>query len=284
MSLRAIRVEGEVVPRDAGPRPVLVWLPVRHLVIDEAYQRPLGNGNWRKIRAIAKAFDWARFSPVLVAPVDPAEGDGLFAVIDGQHRAHAALLAGQAEVPALIVTADRAQQAAGFVAVNAQAMAVTSLIVYRAALAAGEAQALAMDACVAAAGGRLMTANASTRHKKAGEVYAVALIRDHVAAGRAGVVTAGLAALRQSRVGQDPVLWGNTFLAPWLGALAGQPDAARRDDLAGFLDSADWARVMTGAAKLRAQPAYAGKSQQVIVTQLMAAMLIRWADRGQVAA
>ena len=38
------------------------------------------------LRRIAEQFDWRLFAPVIVAPIE----GGLFAVIDGQHRTHAA--------------------------------------------------------------------------------------------------------------------------------------------------------------------------------------------------
>jgi hypothetical protein len=65
---------------------MLQWLALDRLVIDDAYQRPLLPGTWKSIEKIAANFQWSRFSPVLVAPI----AGGLFAVIDGQHRVHAA--------------------------------------------------------------------------------------------------------------------------------------------------------------------------------------------------
>jgi len=274
MTLRPISVPGDVVAADPGPRPVLSWVPIRHLMIDEDYQRPLGDTNWRRIRAIAAAFDWLRFSPVMVAPV--ADQPGVFAVIDGQHRVHAALMAGQTEVPALIVAADVAQQATSFIAVNAQATGVSPLHVLRAELGAGNPLALAMRDAVDAAGARLMTAQTSAALRKPGQVFASILIRRHVAAGRGGVVTAGLAALRASKLGGQRRFWDDTFLAPWLRALADVPLAVGRADLAAFLDQHDWVRIRAGAERMRAQPGYARQSVHGIFGALVTAMLRQW--------
>jgi hypothetical protein len=58
--------------------------------------------------------EWAKFSPVIVAPVE----GGMFSIIDGQHRATAAMLRGIEKVPCEIVHIDRARQAEAFAAIN----------------------------------------------------------------------------------------------------------------------------------------------------------------------
>jgi hypothetical protein len=66
------------------------------------------------VKLIAENFDWSKFAPVIVAPVEA----GRFAIVDGQHRTTAAVLRGQKTVPCQIVQADRAKQAEAFAAVN----------------------------------------------------------------------------------------------------------------------------------------------------------------------
>ncbi len=68
---------------DPGPAPMLQWVKVSDLIIDDGYQRPLGKSNWTAIQKIAANFLWSRFQPLLLAPVE----GGRFAIIDGQHRA-----------------------------------------------------------------------------------------------------------------------------------------------------------------------------------------------------
>jgi hypothetical protein len=58
----------------------------RPLRIDPRYQREIGRRGADNIVAIVPAFKWAKFTPVVVAPI----GEGLFAIIDGQHRTTAA--------------------------------------------------------------------------------------------------------------------------------------------------------------------------------------------------
>src|SRR5690606_21829714 len=144
---------------------------IADLVVDDRYQRDLKTGNWAAIRRIAQQFRWSRFSPVLVAPVE----GGRFAVIDGQHRTHAAAMCGHETVPCQVVQMDHAEQAASFAAVNGLVTKVSAGQVYKAALAAGTEWAVACHKAVTGAGCRLMTHNASGDAKKAGEVYALAL-------------------------------------------------------------------------------------------------------------
>lgn len=225
---------------EPGPAPMLQWIAIDRLVVDDRYQRDLKVGNWTAIQRIARNFRWSRFSPVFVAPIE----GGRFAVIDGQHRTHAALMCGMSEVPCQVVRMGFAEQAAAFAAVNGSVTKVTGWNVLRAALAAGEAWAVACHDAVAEAGCTLMTRNGSTDAKRPGEVYATALIRRHVAAGNGLLVTLALDGLRRSLFGHDAAAWGNDVLRPLLDAVAARPwlrkrGAAAPCDLAPFLDEFD---------------------------------------------
>ncbi len=217
MTHRGIHLDGRsTVAPTPGPAPMLQWLAVDRLVIDDDYQRPLGRWNWLAIEKIASHFHWSRFSPVLVAPV----AGGLFAVIDGQHRVHAAALCGMVEVPAMVVQVDLAAQATAFALVNSQTIKVTGFHIYKAALAAGEDWAVRSHAAVTGAGCVLMTYNSSSALKKPGEVYCLALIRKLVEAGQDRAITAGLAAIRAVPGLDRPVVYSDFMLRPWLTAVA----------------------------------------------------------------
>jgi hypothetical protein len=95
---------------------MLQWLDVHLLVVDDSYQRAMGSLAWRHIVSIANTFDWSKFTPVIVAPVE----GGFYAIIDGQHRTTAAFLHNIKKVPCGVVQADRAQQAAAFAAINSK--------------------------------------------------------------------------------------------------------------------------------------------------------------------
>lgn len=195
--------------------PQLQWVKIADLVIDERYQRPLAETNRRAIQAIAAAFNWSRFSPVIVAPVE----GGRYAIVDGQHRCHAAALCGIEAVPAMVALIAPEEQALAFVDINTRQIKVHRLNVYRAALAAGEPWALAASAAVAAAGCQLMTSARSTKDKKPGQVFCVGAIRGLVDRGDAAAVTAGLKAMLEF----DPASVANfseVLLVPWLTAVA----------------------------------------------------------------
>ncbi len=217
MTRRAIDIEGRTVTAtDPGPAPMLQWLPIDRLVIDEAYQRPLGRGNWVSIEKIAANFQWSRFSPVLVAPIE----GGRFAVIDGQHRTHAAAICGLTEVPAMVVQVSLEEQSRAFAWVNSQAIKVSTFHVFKAALSAREDWAVRADAAVSAAGCRLMTSNVSSSAKQPGQVFAIALIKRLIESGLDHAVTTGLAAIKAAPSQNRPACYSDFLLAPWIGAVA----------------------------------------------------------------
>lgn len=223
MTYRAVDIgDHALVEIDPGALPVLQWMPLDALVIDDRYQRPLAVGNWRSIEAIASNFQWSRFAPILVAPVE----DGRFAVIDGQHRAHAARLCGFTSVPASVVEITVAEQAQAFTWVNKQAIRVNHWEVFKAALAAGDDWAVRADAAVSASGCRLMTRNSPAKEKRAGQVYIVAFIRKQIEAGLDWAVTAGLTALSSIPQMQRPAAYTDYLLKPWINAVG---DSGCRD-------------------------------------------------------
>lgn len=198
------------------PAPQLMWVEIADLVIDDRYQRPLNDGNWKAIKRIAKEFRWSRFSPVLVAPVE----GGKYAIIDGQHRAHAAAMCGFERIPAMVALVAPEEQALAFIEINTRQIRVGTHAVYRAALIAGEDWAVACRDAVKAAGCELMTRNnIKQADKKPGQVFCVGLIRQLVDAGKGKAVTDGLAALME----YDPTATANfsdMLLKPWLNAVA----------------------------------------------------------------
>lgn len=223
--LRTVDVSGfaPVASAPRGAAPHLGWVDVASLVVDDDYQRPIGERGRAAIRRIAADFDWALFSTIDVAPRKMADGTVRYCVVDGQHRVHAAALSGIGRVPCRIVSADRAGQARAFAGINGAVTAMTPWQVYKAALAAGEGWARGADAVARLSGCRLMTSNATARQKKPREIYAVGLMRAAVERGdiaREAAVTA-LSALSAARAGDNPLAWTNASLRPWLEAVAG---------------------------------------------------------------
>lgn len=204
------------------PSPMLDWIEISRMVIDDTYQRPINFGGMRTIKAIAANFRWSCFTPVLLAPIE----GGQFAVIDGQHRVHAALLCGIKSVPAMVVPIAATEQAAAFVAVNTARTAMSSFNKYKAGLAAGEAWAVACDSAVTDAGCRLMRFHPSSQNKKPGEVYCVGLIRAMVEGGHARAVTTALTAVSALDEGGTSavLLYSDWLLNPLIKVVAEFPD------------------------------------------------------------
>ena len=240
MTYRKIEVSKETPQTPADQAfPQLDWVRIDRMVIDETYQRDLTPTNWTAIRKIAADFHWSRFSPVLVAPV----ANGQFAVIDGQHRAHAAAICGFETVPAMIVPIDKAEQARAFSGINAGVVKITPHHIYKAALAAGEAWAVTAQATVAAAGCQLMTFNATASAKQPGQIWCIGLIRDLVQKGHAADLRLGLAAMRAYDTQGRVPLYSDYVLAPFISAIAEQR-SFRTLDLTAFLQQHDPFKVM----------------------------------------
>lgn len=132
--------------RIAGVVGSLKMVPVSDLRIDMAFQRNITIGSLRNIRAICKGFDWAKFLPVI------AVRDGAFySVVDGQHRATAALTLGIAEVPVYVLSCTSAEAAAAFAAINGNITPVEPVDLWFAELAAGVPAAVDLQRCLDAA-------------------------------------------------------------------------------------------------------------------------------------
>lgn len=233
VEIRKLKRPADIEP---GPAPMLQWIGIDKLVVDDRYQRDLKTGNWKAIQRIAAGFKWSRFSPVFVAPVE----GGRFAIIDGQHRTHAAAICGFEEVPCQVVQMSVEEQAASFAAVNGLVTRVTPFQIYKAALTAGEEWAVECANICSKADCRLMTFNSSTDAKRAGDIYALSLIRIYQARGLGRLVTFALAGLRKSEGGVEPGMWGNDVLKPLINAVADRPWLERKGvDLARFLDRFD---------------------------------------------
>jgi len=263
------------VPDLARRQPNLRWVRIDRLAIDDDYQRPLGSSNWKAITRIAENFTWSHFSPLIVAPLPDAH----FAIIDGQHRAHAALMRGIAEAPALVVDLDLSARARAFAAINGQVTAIGPHHVYRAALVAGEPWALAAQAAVAMAGCRLMTFVGASAQKRAADIYCVGFIRDHIEAGRGPLLTLALSSLRASKAEADMRAWSFPFLSAWIAALIAVPRAQRRN-LTEFIDAHPPAALFQGVTLLRLKPDYAHRAAKGLMADILREQLSRWVENG----
>jgi hypothetical protein len=134
-----------------GAPPTLEWCAVSDLAIDPSYQRSTRvRASQRLIERIAQYWDWGLCQPLAVARRE----DGSLMVVDGQHRLEAARLRGDlAHLPCVITRFGNAgDEAAAFVALNRQRRPLAKLDLFKAALAAGEAEETAIAAAISDAG------------------------------------------------------------------------------------------------------------------------------------
>jgi hypothetical protein len=152
---------------------MLTWIEAGKLVVDGAYQREIGRRGRLNVQFIAEHFDWSKFAPVIVAPVE----GGLYAIVDGQHRTTAAMLRKIKEVPCQVVQADRAQQAAAYAAVNGNITKTTPQQLFHARLTAGNKDAEALANVCAAGGVEIIRRNVVLGKMGVGQTQAVGALQ-----------------------------------------------------------------------------------------------------------
>lgn len=208
-----------LTPRAPGPRPALRWIPLSRLAVSEAYQRNMAERSVTMIRRAVEGFDWAQLKPLSVA----ARADGWFEVLDGQHTATILLMAGETEAPCLVLPdAPEAAKAEAFVGLNSSRVQVTPMQRHHAAVAAGRAEALAVEAACRAAGAKLLrNAKPAGKYLRGETVAAPALTAIAGRRGEAGLarVLAPLVAAGLAPIPTDAALAAELLLfdAAWAG-------------------------------------------------------------------
>lgn len=158
-----------------GRQPSIEWVPLGELRIDDSYQRSIETDASRKlIRAIAAEWDWDVFD---VLKVSRRPDNSLF-VIDGQHRRAAAELRGDiTQLPCVLKRcAGPAEEARIFIASNRGRKRMSRIDDFRAALGAGDADALAIARLVDAAGLKIAR-HEQPAHVAPGELMIVGSLR-----------------------------------------------------------------------------------------------------------
>ncbi len=191
-------------PLKPGPAPMMNWLEIHLLVVDDSYQRAMGSLAWRHIIAIADNFDWSKFTPVIVAPVE----GGFYAIIDGQHRTTAAFLHNIKKVPCCIVQADRAQQAAAFAAINSKVTRLRHNNIFHAELQAGDVFAARVANVAERAGVKIPRHKMSRRDMPPNGIIAVSSLKSIVAAYGDEVVISALQCITETGDGNPHMLQG----------------------------------------------------------------------------
>jgi len=213
-ALRAIETESyaKVTPPSSfGAPPKLEWLPIKSLRIDPAYQREITLVGRKNIRRIVENFDWSMFAPVIVAPA----GSNLYAIVDGQHRATAAALAGIERVPCSIIDGNRIAQAKAFRSINGNVTKLSSIQIHHAAVAAGEEKAIGVERVCGKAGVVALRYPKPWNTIGPGETMAVQTVARCIAKFGEETTTIALKALRETGDGnagnfKGPIIFGIT--------------------------------------------------------------------------
>lgn len=240
MNFRAISISGYERPpvRDLGARPTLDWFDVADLVVDETYQRRISREGQRAVRRIAAEFDWSFFSPLIIAPIEGKK----YAIIDGQHRATAAMLVGIRKVPCELVLADPRQQAAAFAAINGKIQRASAMQIYHAARAAGETWALRVDRVCQAAGVTILKypISAALPERPRHSTMSAKTIEQLVNRYGSELATDALNCITKSELGDDPAILGHLWMRAIASALNDRPKL-REDSAAlhAFFDDID---------------------------------------------
>jgi hypothetical protein len=166
-----------VAPPDLGPRPSLEWVNPTDLHVDETYQRDLSRRSIALIGKMLREFAWNRMKPPIVV-----RQDGKLHVIDGQHTGIVAATLGIPEIPVFIVRAEALdERARAFVGHNTDRVAVSPFDIYRALVAAGDPDALDVEAVMNRSKVRLRQMNGGSAIAE-GDTMAVAGLRSLVKA------------------------------------------------------------------------------------------------------
>lgn len=223
MSLEPLEIVDCPMPAVAAPGalPELKWLLVDALRVDMEYQRPLMKNGRANIARIVAEFRWSRFSPLIVM----SAGDGLYCIIDGQHRAIAARRLGIVSVPCQIVAATSSEAASIFAAVNGNVTPMTPQNLYRAALAAREAWAVEIDRMTRKARVEVLTYPVELSKQKARQTMIVATLRQRIRMFGADTVAIALEGMAQSRQADVPGFIRSGTLDQAIGLVRATPDA-----------------------------------------------------------
>ncbi len=132
---------GPIVPADLSDQigPDFDLVAPTDLLIDGAYQRDLSPKSLALIRRIVRTWSWAKFKPPVCTRID-----GRLHIIDGQHSAIGAATHGAIPIiPVVVVEAPEVMdRAAAFVSHATDRVQVTPIQVWRAAVLAGDEDAM----------------------------------------------------------------------------------------------------------------------------------------------
>ncbi|MDP3328736.1 helix-turn-helix domain-containing protein [Parvibaculum sp.] len=259
-----------------GTPPKFLWLPPARLLVDMRYQREIGDRGRKNIRNIVENFDWGRFTPVVVAPID----GWYYAIIDGQHRSTGVLThGGIPEVPCIEVDADCAMQARAFIHINGSVTKVTPMQIYHAGISARDPDALKIDQVVTAAGITILKYPKQQNDRKPGETMCAALIGRLIGLHGARAVRLALTGLKKADFGgliTAPVIRGAVEVA------VSNPSLSREEGP--FIDALGSIRHDSLIMQAEAERLVDRRPQTLIYRDLLKAEMVRRIAPAKVAA
>lgn len=171
-----VQFMGTPLSADLGVEPELAWLNISDLRIDPSYQRDINRGGSRNVGKIARRFDWSLFGVVIVARL----GDGLYAIVDGQHRTISAALRKATRVPCSIITATAGKQAEAFAAINGAVTAISPLAIHHAEVVAGAPEAVSLRNTCASVNVQICRYPVPASDMKPGQTLAIRALQEGV--------------------------------------------------------------------------------------------------------
>lgn len=233
-----------------GQLPVLQYCTPAQLAVDPAYQRSIETQeSQRLIGRIAKRWDWRLCQPLVVS----LRADRNLYVVDGQHRLEAARLRGDIPQLPCVVTPyeDASAEAAAFVALNQERRPLGAIQLYRAAVAAGEPDALRIAELLGVAGLRVAP-HTNADAWKPGDVSNIAGIRQGYRRHGDGATRIGLQLLAQAFEGQVQ-RYAGTIYGGILATVADAGAGLDTDLLKSVLQGANQAEWVAEIGKLAAE-------------------------------
>lgn len=250
--VQAMEIDTTLIPPPPTGEPIFERMDPRVLLVDGNYQRDLSPKSLALIERIAKGWDWRRFKPPVVA-----FAEGGMQIIDGQHTAIAAASRPDIDmIPVMVVDApELTDRAKAFIGHNKDRVAVTPMQIHHAAVAAGDAEALAIEGACDEAGVTLVRSPYGSYKYKIGESIAITaiagLIKVHGVAKTVAflkvLVAAGLAPIRADHIKAVELLFTDPDYADNLEPLpVGGQDLATAIQIAGDQATKD-AKVFASA-------------------------------------
>jgi RNA polymerase sigma factor (sigma-70 family) len=251
-----------------GKKPVLRWVKVSALRIDPRYQREIVGTGRTNVHRIAREFDWAKFGTVILADL----GDGLFAIVDGQHRTTAADLCGIVEVPAQIIEVAPGEQAAAFAAINGNITQMSPQQVHAAKVAAGDQDAVRLHQACAEAGVKILRYPLAMSQIGKGQTMAVAALRQCLAQYGKDVLVSALRSIVETGDGHRGMIRSQVVKAL---CMTIEPEPGLRGDAAVRAFSRTGFATEFNAAGVEA------KTQERPITPVLSVRLRRFAERAK---